>query len=78
MLAIAPEAVRLELARPWVAKPWQPGPLNRDDPNQPNYAPDGVYGDPTLATREKGEALLEAMMTDLVLVLTSSLAPPPA
>ena len=41
------------------------GPLNRADPIRLNYSPSGVYGDPSLASRDKGEALLQAILQDL-------------
>ncbi len=39
---------------------YAPGLFSRD-PSDPAYSETGVFGDPTLATREKGEALLEIM-----------------
>ncbi|MBA2411033.1 MAG: creatininase family protein [Gammaproteobacteria bacterium] len=45
------------------------GPLNRNDPDAPNYSPSGVYGDPQLASREKGEILVQAMLEDLLMLL---------
>lgn len=42
------------------------GRFNRSDPAAPNYSPDGVNGDPTLASMEKGEDLLGAMLDDVV------------
>ena len=62
LLAIAPEAVRLERARP-------------EPPEEPTGAfsgpatlttESGATGDPTLATAAKGEALLAAIVRDLV------------
>lgn len=41
------------------------GPLTRSSPASPNYSRSGNYGDPTLATRAKGELLLDAMIEDL-------------
>lgn len=43
-----------------------PGPLTPHDSSSANYSPSGSWGDPTLATREKGEALLAAMAEDVV------------
>ncbi|MEM9187636.1 MAG: creatininase family protein [Myxococcota bacterium] len=64
MLHFFPAKVRLEEAVRWTRKPphvpWEP-----DDAGDPSYCPDGVYGDPTLATREKGAALVAAMLDDL-------------
>jgi creatinine amidohydrolase len=42
------------------------GPLTPTDSTSPNYCPSGSYGDPTLASREKGEILLAAIMDDIV------------
>ena len=41
------------------------GPLTPTDASSPNYSRSGSYGDPTLATRAKGEVLLAAMLDDL-------------
>ena len=51
-----------------------PGPLTRSDKTSPNYSRSGSFGDPTLATLEKGEALLAAMLDDLTEQATSFLA----
>jgi len=56
MLAIAPEAVRMKLA---------PGQVEGD-----GLGVDGVTGNPSLATRAKGEAILDATMRDLIAALT--------
>ena len=42
------------------------GPLSPDDPSAPNYAPSGSFGDPTLATRDKGLLVLAAILEDMV------------
>ena len=68
MLAIAPESVHLYKAEPWTSERMGPGPLRRADADDANYSPSGAYGDPTLATREKGEVLLQAMLQDLALI----------
>lgn len=65
MLAIAPERVRMGRAQA-CTREMVSGPLNRNDPDAPNYSPSGVYGDPRLASREKGEILLRAMLADLL------------
>lgn len=69
MLAIAPGRVALDIARPWISATMAAGKLVRADPTHANFAPDGVFGDPTLATREKGEQLLDAMLADLAAAL---------
>lgn len=45
--------------------PIERGLFNRHRPDAPNYSPDGVNGDPTLATAEKGEALAAALWRDV-------------
>ncbi|MEM7540732.1 MAG: creatininase family protein [Pseudomonadota bacterium] len=64
MLAIAPEQVDMSKAVSAVTR-IERGMFNRSDPQGANYSPSGVNGDPTLASREKGEALLAALLEDL-------------
>jgi creatinine amidohydrolase len=60
MLVIAPETVDMAKAEKDYHEN-KPGRLTRD-PNGPGtYSPSGIWGDATLATREKGEALVEAL-----------------
>ena len=66
MLVIAPELVRKDKALAWDQRAFEGGPFSRRDPSHPNYSPSGIYGDPTLATREKGEQILQAMIDDLL------------
>ena len=75
MLAIAPEIVEMPRAEasPSIAQA-VPGRLTPTDKTSPNYSRSGSFGDPTLATLEKGEALLAAMLDDLVEQATSFLA----
>ena len=42
-----------------------PGPLTPDDSHSPNYAPSGSFGDPALATAEKGRIFVDAILNDL-------------
>ncbi len=67
MLAIAPELVDMARAEasPAVRHATIRGPLSPDNPTSPAYSRSGSFGDPTLATREKGERLVEAMLDDL-------------
>jgi creatinine amidohydrolase len=60
MLYIAPKSVDMSKA----AKdfPQGKGPLQWGDPQAPVYSPSGVYGDATLATREKGEKVVQAQI----------------
>jgi creatinine amidohydrolase len=59
MLVIAPETVDMSKA----VKDFNPdksGPLTRDPKGAGVYSPTGVWGDATLATREKGEKIVRA------------------
>jgi creatinine amidohydrolase len=67
MLVLAPHLV--DMARAEASPPLRhetPGPLTPSDPTSPNYSRSGSFGDPTLATRAKGEILLAAMVDDMV------------
>lgn len=54
------------------AETWTPvtmaakGPFSRSDPGSPRFSPSGVWGDPTLASEEKGRRLLAAIVEDLL------------
>jgi creatinine amidohydrolase len=64
MLYIAPESVDMKKA----VKDYHPGRggLTRN-PNGPGaYSATGIWGDPTLATREKGELLVRTMVNNIV------------
>ena len=65
---IAPELVDMTRAEPMPFSPAGParGPLSPDDPSAPNYAPSGSFGDPTLATPDKGSRVLTAILADMV------------
>ena len=79
MLALAPDLVnmsRAETSPP--VKQETPGRLTPTDTASPNYSRSGSYGDPTLATRTKGEILLAAMIDDLAEQMTAFLAGIPA
>lgn len=47
---------------------YQPGVLSTD-PEDPGYAPSGIYGDATLATAEKGRAALAIMTAEWLRIL---------
>jgi creatinine amidohydrolase len=66
MLALAPDLVQMPCAEasPAAARDAS-GPLTPVDSSSPNYSRSGSYGDPTLATRAKGEILLAAMVEDM-------------
>jgi creatinine amidohydrolase len=75
MLALAPDLVEMSRAEasPHV-KHEVAGPLTPSDASSANYSRSGSYGDPTLATRAKGEILLAAMLDDLTEQATAFLA----
>jgi len=74
LLAIDRDAVRMERAEPDYghaldAPPtvfYQPTVFDADPASGPDYSRTGVRGDPTLATPEKGEAILAEMARELV------------
>jgi creatinine amidohydrolase len=75
MLALAPDLVDMSRAEASpVVKVETPGRLTPTVTSSPNYSRSGSYGDPTLATRAKGEVLLAAMVDDLVEQATALLA----
>jgi creatinine amidohydrolase len=65
MLYIAPESVRMNKAARDL-NPTQPGPLTRDAHGKGTYSPTGAWGDPTLATREKGRAVVESIVANML------------
>jgi creatinine amidohydrolase len=65
MLYIAPETVRMKKAARDL-NPNQPGPLTRDPHGKGTYFPTGAWGDPTLATREKGQAVVESLVSTIL------------
>ena len=67
MLVLAPHLVDMRACRSEPAlKHETAGPLTPSDPTSPNYSRSGSFGDPTLATRAKGEILLAAMLDDII------------
>ncbi|HEX9902179.1 MAG TPA: creatininase family protein [Acidobacteriota bacterium] len=40
--------------------------LTRNPGGEGSFSPTGVYGDPTLATREKGRVIVEATVREIV------------
>jgi len=61
MLYIQPEVVRVERAVD-ASTPYQAGPFRRDPTQTGLYSPSGAWGDPTLATWEKGEFVVEKLV----------------
>ncbi len=64
LLHLHPERVEMRRAVAWTRE-MKPGRWSPDDEASPSHSPTGVYGDPTLATAEKGAKLFEAMLDDL-------------
>jgi creatinine amidohydrolase len=74
ILAMAPHLV--DMARAEASPVLQreaAGPLTPSDTASPNYSRSGSFGDPTLATRAKGELLLAAMIDDTTATVESFL-----
>lgn len=66
MLYIAPQLVDMSKAvKDYDPRPGRRG-LTRDRNGAGSFSPSGVYGDPTLATREKGEVIVEATVREIV------------
>jgi len=65
MLYIAPDAVEMTRAVKDF-NPDQPGPLTRDPQGMGVYSPTGTWGDPTLATRDKGRQVTEALVEGIL------------
>jgi creatinine amidohydrolase len=65
MLYIAPDSVRMKKAVRDL-NPNQPGGLTRDPQGRGTYSPTGAWGDPTLATREKGQAVTESVVSTIL------------
>lgn len=64
MLHVAPETVEMTRAVRECA-PERPGGLTRDPGGRGIYSPSGVWGDATLATREKGRRLVDGLVDGL-------------
>lgn len=65
MLYIAPQSVQMKKAARDLS-PDQPGGLTRDPKRKGTYSPTGAWGDPTLATREKGRAIVESNVATIL------------
>lgn len=67
LLTIGRHHVALEKAKAWTPPAMAvSGPFSRSDPDNPRFSPSGVWGDPTLASADKGRRLLAAMVEDLL------------
>ncbi len=64
MLYIAPQSVQMKKAARDL-NPHQPGGLTRDPKGEGTYSPTGAWGDPTLASREKGQAVVESLVATI-------------
>jgi creatinine amidohydrolase len=62
MLFISPQSVDMSKAVKDIHPPNGTGPLRRVEGQPGRYSPSGSFGDPTLATREKGQVLTEAAL----------------
>lgn len=62
MLYIAPQTVNMKKAAKDIPERDGPGPLTPYQNAEGVYSPTGIYGDATLATRHKGEIVVEAMV----------------
>ena len=72
MLAIGQEHVDMEKAEAWIpAALGVSAFFSRSDPDNPGYSPSGVWGDPTLASEDKGHRLLSAIVDDLLAVVVA-------
>jgi creatinine amidohydrolase len=66
MLAIDQHYVSRDRVEAWTTTGMSAsGPFSRDH-NNPRFSPSGVWGDPTLASEEKGRQLLAAIVDDLL------------
>lgn len=69
VLAIDRQSAKLDRAVAWAPPTMaSSGPFSRKQ-GDPRYSPAGVWGDPLLATEEKGHQLLSAMVDDLLALL---------
>jgi creatinine amidohydrolase len=66
MLYISPETVDMSKAvKDYDARPNRRG-LTRDPEGAGHYSPTGIWGDPTLATREKGKIIVETTVKEII------------
>ncbi len=66
MLYMAPETVDMSKAvKDFDSRPHRRG-LTRDPEGQGHYSPTGIWGDPTLATKEKGKIIVETTIKEIV------------
>jgi creatinine amidohydrolase len=75
MLYIAPDTVDMTKAVRDEGEN-RPGGLTRDPSGQGTYSPTGTWGDPTLATREKGQRVTEELVRAILRDIASLRAEP--
>ncbi|MCA9686680.1 MAG: creatininase family protein, partial [Myxococcales bacterium] len=66
LLYIAPERVDMSKAVADTSPRGEKGWLTRDPSKPGTYSPSGVWGDATLATREKGERVVETLVAGML------------
>lgn len=66
MLYIAPDSCDMSKAVSDYHPRGERGYLSRDPDTKETYSKTGIWGDPTLATREKGERIVEAMVSGML------------
>ncbi len=72
MLAIDRELVAMNKAVTWAPHAMSArGPFSRSDSGNPDFCPAGVWGDPTLASEDKGRRILSAIVDDLLAAITT-------
>lgn len=66
MLYVAPEMVKMSKAvKDYDPRPGRKG-LTRDPKGKGVYSPTGIWGDPTLATKEKGRIIVEMTVKEII------------
>ncbi len=66
MLYISPETVDMSKAvKDFDSRPGRKG-LTRNPEGEGHYSPTGIWGDPTLATKKKGEVLVETAVKEII------------
>jgi creatinine amidohydrolase len=74
MLYIAPNLVNMSKAvKDYDPRPGRKG-LTRDPGGAGTYSPSGIWGDPTLATKEKGRIIVEATVEEIIQQLRELIA----
>jgi creatinine amidohydrolase len=71
MLYIAPESVRMSKAVRDLSSDKHGAGLTRKPDGKGVYSPTGAWGDPTLATREKGQAVVESNVSSILAEIES-------